>query len=119
MSNLIEAIEKQQLKNLPKFEIGCTVRVDYKIKEGEKERVQPFEGIVIAKHFGDNNLKASFTVRKVSQGYGIERVFPLHSPRIENIKVLKHGRVRRAKLYYLRSRFGKAARIKEKLMLNK
>lgn len=119
MSNLIDAIEKRQLKEVPSFDIGCTVRVDYKIKEGEKERIQPFEGIVIAKHFGEKNLKSTFTVRKVSQGYGIERVFPLHSPRIENIKVLKYGRVRRAKLYYLRSRFGKAARIKEKLVFNK
>ncbi len=87
----------------------------YKIKEGEKERIQPFEGVVIAKHFGNKNLKATFTVRKVSQGYGIERVFPLHSPRIEDIKIVKKGRIRRAKLYYLRGRFGKAARIKEKL----
>lgn len=115
MSNIIDAIEKQQLREVPAFEIGCTVRVNYKIREGEKERVQPFEGIVIAKHFGEKNLKSTFTVRKVSQGYGIERVFPLHSPRIEGIKVLKRGRVRRAKLYYLRNRFGKAARIKEKL----
>lgn len=115
MSNIIDAIEKSQLREVPSFDIGCTVRVNYKIREGEKERVQPFEGIVIAKHFGDKNLKATFTVRKVTQGYGIERVFPLHSPRIEGIKVLKRGRVRRAKLYYLRNRFGKAARIKEKL----
>lgn len=115
MSNLIEAIEKQQLREVPSFDIGSTVRVSYKIKEGEKERVQPFEGVVIARHAGVKNLKATFTVRKVSQGYGIERVFPLHSPRIEDIKVMKRGRVRRAKLYYLRGRFGKAARIKEKL----
>lgn len=115
MSNLIDVIEKQQLREIPSFDIGCTVRVAYKIKEGEKERVQPFEGVVIAKHFGQKNLKATFTVRKVSQGYGIERVFPLHSPRIEEIKVVKQGKIRRAKLYYLRDRFGKAARIKEKL----
>lgn len=115
MSNIIDAIEKQQLREVPLFEIGSTVRVSYKIKEGEKERIQPFEGIVVAKHAGINNLKSTFTVRKVSQGYGIERIFPLHSPRIEDIKVLKRGRVRRAKLYYLRDRFGKAARIKEKL----
>lgn len=115
MSNIIEAIEKQQLREVPAFDIGNTVRVNYKIKEGEKERVQPFEGVVIAKHFGEKNLKATFTVRKVSQGYGVERIFPLHSPRIEDIKVVKKGRIRRAKLYYLRGRFGKAARIKEKL----
>jgi len=110
MSNIIEAIEKQQLREVPAFDIGSTVRVNYKIKEGEKERVQPFEGVVIAKHFGEKNLKATFTVRKVSQGYGVERIFPLHSPRIEDIKVVKKGRIRRAKLYYLRGRFGKADR---------
>ncbi len=115
MSNIIDAIEKQQLKDVPSFEVGSTIQVKYKIKEGDKERIQPFEGVVIAKHFGEKNLKATFTVRKVSQGYGIERVFPLHSPRIEDIKVLKRGRVRRAKLYYLRGRFGKSARIKERL----
>ena len=114
MSNIIDAVEKQQIRDVPSFQVGCTIRVDYKIKEGEKERIQPFEGVVIARHFGEKNLKATFTVRKVSQGYGIERVFPLHSPRIEGIKVLKYGRVRRAKLYYLRGRFGKAARIKER-----
>lgn len=119
MSNIIDALEKQQLREVPPFEVGCTVRINFKIKEGEKERIQPFEGIVIARHFGMKNLKATFTVRKVSQGYGIERVFPLHSPRIEGIKVLKQGRVRRAKLYYLRGRFGKSARIKEKLSYHK
>ncbi|MCP4750570.1 MAG: 50S ribosomal protein L19 [Proteobacteria bacterium] len=115
MSNIVDVIEKQQIKDVPAFNVGSTVRVDFKIKEGDKERIQPFEGVVIARHFGEKNLKASFTVRKVSQGYGIERVFPLHSPRIEGIEILKRGRVRRAKLYYLRNRFGKAARIKEKL----
>ena len=115
MSGIIETIEKQQLRKVPAFDIGSTIRVNYKIREGEKERIQPFEGVVIAKHFGENNLKATFTVRKVSQGYGVERVFPLHSPRIEDIKVIKKGKIRRAKLYYLRGRFGKAARIKEKL----
>ena len=115
MSNIIDAIEKQQLREVPSFDVGCTIRVSYKIKEGEKERIQPFEGVVIGKHFGAKNLKATFTVRKVSQGYGIERIFPLHSPRIEDIKVVRRGRIRRAKLYYLRDRFGKAARIKEKM----
>jgi len=119
MTNIMNAIEKQQLREVPQLEIGCTVRVDYKIKEGEKERIQPFEGIVIARHFRQNNLNATFTVRKVSQGYGVERVFPLHSPRIENIKIIRRGKVRRAKLFFLRDRFGKAARIKEKLMVNK
>jgi len=119
MSNIIDAIEKQQIREVPTFEVGCTVRINFKIKEGEKERIQPFEGIVIARHFGEKNLKATFTVRKVNQGYGVERVFPLHSPRIEGIKVLKQGRVRRAKLYYLRGRFGKSARIKEKLSYHK
>jgi large subunit ribosomal protein L19 len=115
MNNVVKILEDRQLREQEKFDIGCTVRVSYKIKEGEKERIQPFEGVVIAKHFGDKNLKASFTVRKVTQGYGVERIFPLHSPRIEGIKVIRRGRVRRAKLYYLRNRFGKAARIKEKL----
>ena len=119
MSNLIDALEKQQLREVPLFDIGNTVRVNFKIREGEKERIQPFEGIVIARHFGEKNLKATFTVRKVSQGYGIERVFPLHSPRIESIKILKKGKVRRAKLYYLRDRFGKAAKLKEKIEINR
>ncbi len=115
MSSVIEALENRQLQEREAFDVGCTVRISYKIKEGDKERIQPFEGIVIAKHFGPKNLKASFTVRKVTQGYGVERVFPLHSPRVAKIEVLRYGRVRRAKLYYLRGRFGKAARIKEKL----
>lgn len=115
MNEIVTALESRQLQDRIAPEIGSTVRVNYKIKEGEKERVQPFEGLVIARHFGHNNLKASFTVRKITQGYGVERVFPLHSPRIEEIKVIRRGRVRRAKLYYLRGRFGKAARIKEKL----
>ena len=115
MNHIMNTIESRQLRNREAFDIGSTIRVNYKIKEGEKERIQPFEGVVIAKHFGPKNLKASFTVRKVTQGYGVERIFPLHSPRIESIKVIRRGRVRRAKLYYLRGRFGKAARIKEKL----
>jgi len=119
MSQIITALEQRQIRELPEFNIGCTIRVDYKIKEGEKERIQPFEGVVIARHLGEKNLKATFTVRKVSQGYGIERIFPLHSPRIEKIHVVRHGQVRRAKLYYLRDRFGKAARIKEKMMFRR
>lgn len=116
MSNLIDAIEKTQLReDYPKIEPGATVRVNYRIVEGDKERVQPFEGVVIAKHLKDNNPKATFTVRRVNQGYGVERVFPLHSPRIESVKLLKQGVTRRAKLYYLRDRKGKAARLKEKM----
>jgi large subunit ribosomal protein L19 len=109
-------VEKEQLRtNLPAFRVGCTIRVNYRISEGNKERTQAFEGVVIRKHLGDNNNKATFTVRKVSQGHGVERIFPLHSPRIESIKILKHGHVRRAKLYFLRERKGKAARIREKV----
>lgn len=115
MNNIIKKLDEKHLREVTPFEIGCTVKVNYKIKEGDKERVQPFEGVVIAKHFGDKNLKATFTVRKVTQGYGIERIFPLHSPKIESVKVVRRGRIRRAKLYYLRDRFGKAARIKEKM----
>jgi len=115
MSNIIDVLEKKQLREIPSFDIGNIIRVFYKIKEGNKERIQPFEGVVIAKHFGKNNLKATFTVRKVTQGYGVERIFPLHSPRIEDIKVIRKGKIRRSKLYYLRDRVGKSARLKEKL----
>ena len=112
----MEIVEKSQLReNLPNFRVGSTVRVNYRIIEGNKERIQAFEGVVIRRHCGPKNNKATFTVRKVTQGYGVERIFPLHSPRIENIKVLKVGRVRRAKLYYLRERRGKAARIRERM----
>jgi len=114
MSKLIDQIEKEQLREQVAFEIGCTVKVFYKIKEGEKERIQLFEGVVIARKGGTNNANASFTVRKVSSGFGIERVFPLHSPKIDKIEVLRRGKVRRSKLYYLRDRVGKAARIQEK-----
>ncbi len=118
--NLLKSIEDSQLRtDLPKFPVGATVRVNYRIKEGNKERIQAFEGVVIRKHCGANNNKATFTVRKVVQGYGVERIFPLHSPRIAGIDVLKIGRVRRAKLYYLRQRQGKAARIPEKLRFAK
>lgn len=115
MSNVINLIEKSQLKDVPNIPIGSTVKVNYKIIEGDKERVQPFEGVVIARHLSEKNSKSTFTVRRVNQGYGVERIFPLHSPRIENIQVLKKGIVRRAKLYYLRKLSGKAARLKEKL----
>lgn len=118
-SLLMKIVEEPQLRSdLPEFRPGCTVRVNYRIIEGEKERIQAFEGVVIRKHLGDKNSKATFTVRKMTQGYGVERTFPLHSPRIDSLKVLKVGYVRRAKLYYLRKRRGKAARIREKLFVS-
>ena len=106
-------IEQEQLRPnpLPFFKAGDTIRVFYKIREGEKERVQVFEGVVIKRHRG--GLRSTFTVRKVSYGIGVERVFPAHSPRIERLEVKSHGRVRQARLYYLRKRSGKAARIRE------
>jgi len=111
--NAIEKIESEQLKKkkVSPFKAGDTVRVHLKIKEGEKERIQVFEGVVIAKKHG--GLRETFLVRKVSFGVGVERIFPLHSPRIEKIVVVRKGKVRRAKLYYLRKLKGKAARIKE------
>ncbi|PYV45349.1 MAG: 50S ribosomal protein L19 [Acidobacteria bacterium] len=110
--NALSIIEKGEMRtNLPTFRVGDTVRVHVKIKEGDKERIQIFEGIVIARKNGD--LRSSFTVRKISFGQGVERIFPLHSPVIEQIEIVKKGRVRRAKLYYLRSLKGKAAKIKE------
>ncbi len=113
MSNIIAEIEKEYMESdVPQFNVGDTVRVSVKVKEGNRERIQMFEGIVIAKKNG--SVRESFTVRRVSFGIGIERTFPLHSPRITGIEVVKHGRVRRAKLYYLRKLSGKAAKIKEK-----
>ena len=112
MSNLIAAIEaKHQKTDIPDFKAGDTVRVHAKIIEGEKERVQVFEGAVISRSNGKGN-RATFTVRKVSYGVGVERIFPVHSPRIGKIEILARGKVRRAKLYYLRELSGKAARIK-------
>ena len=118
MATLMEKVEHSQLREnpLPDFRVGCTVRVNYRITEGNKERIQAYEGVVIGMHCGINNNKATFTVRKTAQGgHGVERIFPRHSPRIESLVVLKEGRVRQAKLYYLRERHGKAARIKERL----
>ena len=118
MATLMEKVERSQLREnpLPDFRVGCTVRVNYRITEGNKERIQAYEGVVIGMHCGLNNNKATFTVRKTAQGgHGVERIFPRHSPRIESLVVLKDGRVRQAKLYYLRERHGKAARIKERL----
>lgn len=110
--NPLSAIEKKELRSdIPEFGVGDTVRVHVEIKEGDKERIQVFEGIVIAYKRGDN--RSSFTVRKTSFGQGVERIFPLHSPVIDKIEVVRKGRVRRAKLYYLRNLKGKAARIKE------
>ena len=111
--NSMEYIEKEQMRiDLPSFNVGDTVRVHFKIVEGEKERIQVFEGVVIRKRKG--GVGATFTVRKVSYGIGVERIFPLHSPRIEKIEIVNRGRVRRARLYYLRKLRGKAARIKTK-----
>lgn len=113
-NNIIKAIEAEQLKqNLPEFGPGDTVQVQVRVKEGNRERLQSFEGIVIAKR--NRGLNSSFTVRKISHGEGVERVFQTHSPTLAEIQVKRRGAVRRAKLYYLRGRTGKAARIKEKL----
>lgn len=113
---LIQLVESQQLRSdLPDIPIGAQVRVNFRISEGEKDRIQAFEGVVIRKHGGPNRPTSTFTVRKVSQGFGVERTFPLHSPRVDSVKVLRLGRVRRAKLYYLRGLAGKKARIQEKI----
>jgi large subunit ribosomal protein L19 len=110
--DIVKEIENEQLRDVPEFDTGDTVRVNVRVREGEKERTQAFEGICIAKKGG--GAGEMFTVRKVSAGIGVERVFPLHSPMIESIKVVRRGHVRRAKLYYLRARKGKAARIRER-----
>ena len=109
--NLMELVERDQLRtDLPDFRVGDTIRVHVKIVEGEKERIQPFEGVVIRKKKG--GIRSSFTVRKISYGIGVERVFPLHSPRVDRVDVITRGKVRRAKLFYLRGLKGKAARIR-------
>ena len=114
MSKLIDEIEREQLKSdVPAFSPGDTVIVQVRVKEGERERLQAYEGVVIAKR--NRGLNSSFTVRKISHGEGVERVFQTHSPGIADIKIKRRGDVRRAKLYYLRDRSGKAARIKEKI----
>lgn len=111
--DVIEVLEKEQMRtDVPDFEPGDTVKVHARIKEGDKERIQVFQGVVLRKRKG--NTGATFTVRKVSYGIGVERVFPLHSPNIEKIEVVTKGRVRRSRLYYLRGLKGKAAKIKEK-----
>jgi large subunit ribosomal protein L19 len=110
--SLLGAVEEGFKKNVAGFDIGDTVRVSVKVVEGDKERIQPFEGVVIARRGG--GTRETFMVRKVSFGIGVERIFPLHAPVVDRIEVLKRGRVRRAKLYYLRSKKGKAAKIKER-----
>lgn len=110
-TNAIEKVEAAQLGQRPALKSGDTVRVHVKVREGDKERIQVFEGIVIGMHRG--GLRASFTVRKVSFGQGVERIFPLHSPVIDKIDIVRSSKVRRAKLYYLRNLKGKAARMRE------
>lgn len=113
LKQVIQSIEQEQLKtDLPKICVGDTVRVGVRIQEGNKERVQNYQGTVIAKHNG--NINSTITVRRIFQGVGIERIFPVHSPLIQSIEVLRRSKVRRAKLYYLRDRVGKATRLKEK-----
>ena len=112
MNDIIKAIEAEQLKaEVPEFSVGDTVRVYGKIKEGNRERVQVFEGVVLKKQGGSN--RATFTVRKTSNGIGVEKTWPLHSPNVEKVEVVRKGKVRRAKLNYLRKRVGKAAKVKE------
>lgn len=112
MNEIIKKIEAEQLKqSVPEFCVGDTVKVYAKIKEGNRERIQVFEGTVIKRQGGSS--RETFTVRKNSNGIGVERTWPLHSPAVENIEVVRHGKVRRAKLNYLRSRIGKAAKVKE------
>mgnify|MGYP000441589408 CR=1 FL=1 len=112
--DLIKELESQQLKKeMPVINVGDTVRVHVKIKEGSRERIQVFEGTVIAKKHG--GITETITVRRISYGVGVEKVFPVHSPSIDKIEVVRNGAVRRAKLYYLRGRVGKAAKIREKL----
>jgi len=110
--DVMEMVEREQFRtDLPDFRVGDTIRVHVKIVEGDKERIQPFEGVVIRKKRG--GIRSTFTVRKISYGIGVERIFPTHSPRIEHIDVVGRGKVRRAKLFYLRNLKGKAARIRE------
>ena len=113
MSEIIRSIEKAQLRtDLPEFGIGDTVRVFVKVVEGTRERLQAFEGVVIARRNG--SVRETFTVRRTSYGVGVERTFPVHSPRVDHIVVVRRGKVRRAKLYYLRNLSGKAAKVKER-----
>ncbi len=112
MSTIIDAINQENLKeSIPQFNVGDTVKVMVKVIEGERERLQAFEGIVIAKKHG--GISETFTVRRISFGVGVEKTFPIHSPKVADIQVVRRGKVRRAKLYYLRERTGKAAKVKE------
>ena len=112
--DLLKAFSQKHLKAEPPVaEVGDTVRVHIKVKEGSRERIQVFEGTVIAKKHG--GIEESITVRRVSYGVGVEKVFPIHTPSLEKLEIVRHGKVRRAKLYYLRSRVGKAAKLQEKL----
>lgn len=114
MSEIIKEIEKEQMKQeVPSFDVGDTVRVYAKIKEGEKERIQVYEGVVLKMQNGSN--RTTFTVRKISNGVGVEKTWPLHSPNVEKVEVVRKGKVRRAKLNYLRDRVGKKAKVKEVL----
>ena len=114
MANIIDQINQENLKaETPSFNIGDTVKVSFKVIEGTRERIQIFEGVVIAKRHG--GISETFTVRRLSFGIGVERTFPLHSPKIAQVDVVRRGKVRRAKLYYLRGRTGKAAKVKEVL----
>lgn len=108
--DIIKQIESESLREVPVFNVGDTVRVNFKVIEGNKERIQAYEGIVIARKHG--GLRETFTVRRISSGIGVERTFPIHSPKIESIVVVRKGDVKRAKLYYLRERTGKAAKVK-------
>ena len=114
MNEIIKNIEAEQLKaEVPEFNVGDTVRVHALIREGNRERIQIFEGTVMKKQGGSN--RATFTVRKTSNGVGVEKTWPLHSPHVKTVEVVRHGKVRRAKLYYLRDRVGKAAKVKERI----
>ncbi len=112
--DLLKAFTSEQLKeNVPQLKIGDTVRVHNKIKEGTRERIQLFEGTIIARHGG--GISETFTVRRISYGVGVEKTFPVHSPNVEKVETIRSGKVRRAKLYYLRGRVGKAAKVKERI----
>lgn len=114
MSTLIDELTREQLKqDIPQFDPGDTVRVHVRVREGERERIQVFEGVVIKRRA--SGIQETFTVRRISHGIGVERCFPLHSPLVQKIEVMRRGKVRRAKLYYLRDRVGRAARVKERL----
>lgn len=112
MNTLVKTVEERYKKEIPAFSVGDTVRVHVKVVEGDKERIQPYEGVVIARRGG--SVRETITVRKISFGVGVERIFPLHSPSIDKLEVVKQGDVRRAKLYYLRDKKGKDAKVKEK-----